>query len=118
MNCSLEVKLSTFTHHADTCYKVNDAIDMFETASASEANDHQISNSDSFVQELHTIFADKAIEDLQLPAAQSSNIDGAVDIVLDQQMELSPMASDPTHQMRSHVQAMAHIKNCWCILKP
>ena len=69
---------------------VNDAIDMCGTTS--EANDYQISNSDSIVQELQTMFADRAIEDLYLAAAQSSDIHAAVDIVLDQQMELFPMA--------------------------
>ena len=68
---------------------------MCETAS--EANDHQIANSDSIVQELQTIFTDRAIEDLHLAAAQSSDIHAAVDIVLDQQMGLSSMASDPAH---------------------
>ena len=47
MNCNLEVELSTFTDHAATCCNVNDAVDMCETAS--EANDHQIANSDSIV---------------------------------------------------------------------
>ena len=79
---------------------------------------HQISNSDSIVQELQTIFADRAIEDLQLAAAQSSDIHGAVDIALDQQMTLAPMASDPTyfkfsteHKNKGHYTAanIAHI---------
>ena len=95
MNCNLEMQLSTFTDHAATCNKANDAIDMCETTS--EANDHQICNSDSIVQELQTIFADRAIEDLQLEAAQSSDIHAAEDIIVDQQMELSAMESDPTH---------------------
>ena len=95
MNCNLEVELGTFVDHAATCYQVNDAIDMCETAS--EANDHQISNSDSIVQELQTIFADRAIEGLQLAAAQSSDIHGAVNIVLNQQMKIFPMAADPSH---------------------
>ena len=63
----------------------------------SEVNNHQISNSNSIVQELQTIFADWAIEDFHLAAAQSSDIHAAVDIVLDQQMGLSSMASDPAH---------------------
>ena len=95
MNCNLEVELSTFTDHAATCCNVNDAVDMCETAS--EENDHQIANSDSIVQELQTIFADRAIEDLHLAAAQSSDKHAAVDIVLDQQMGLSSMASYPAH---------------------
>ena len=94
MNCHLEVELSTFTDHATTCCKANNASGMCETSP--DVNSHQIPSSHSIVQELQNIFPDRAIENLENAAAKSSDIHSAVDIVLNQEMELSPTAPGPT----------------------
>ena len=94
LTCNLEASLSAFSGHTAPCCNMYTTTDVCIPISEVDENASKLSNSDSIVQTLQSIFADKAIEDLQQAASQASDTHAAVDIILDDLSEISLMATE------------------------